>query len=180
MDPNPFQENGQMPPHEPGKQKSYSLKPPVEGLGGWLVLVQISIYFSLITITALLITNVLPIYEPEVWEVLTDPSSPYYDAMLAPLILFETVMNVLFVIGLIVALVMMYSKKRAFPKWMIGYIIASLLFGIADFAVASQIELLAETDDGQSATQIVRSMIYACIWIPYFIRSERVRNTFVN
>lgn len=180
MDPNPFQENGQMPPQEPGKQKSYSLKPPVEGLGGWLVLVQISIYFSLITITALLITNVLPIYEPEVWDVLTDPSSPYYDAMLVPLILFETVMNVVFVIGLIIALVLMYSKKRAFPKLMIGYIIASLLFGIIDFAVASQIELLAEIEDGQSATQIVRSMIYACIWIPYFIRSERVRNTFVN
>ncbi|ANY74673.1 hypothetical protein BBD41_20045 [Paenibacillus ihbetae] len=180
MDSNQVQENGHMPPLEPGKQKGYLLKPPVEGLGGWLILVQISIYFSLIAITALLITNVLPIYEPEIWDVLTDPSSPYYDAMLVPLILFETVMNIIFVIGLLIALVMMYNKKRAFPKLMIGYIIASLLFGIVDFAVASQIELLAETDDGQSLTQIVRSTIYACIWIPYFIRSERVRNTFVN
>lgn len=63
---------------------------------------------------------------------------------------------------------------------MIGYILFSLLTSIVDYVAVSQIEILAQGNDGTFMREVTRSILYACIWIPYFIRSKRVRNTFVN
>ncbi|WP_260865857.1 DUF2569 domain-containing protein [Paenibacillus xylanexedens] len=37
-----------------------------------------------------------------------------------------------------------------------------------------------ELEDGSGLTGIVRLVITCAIWIPYFIKSERVRNTFIR
>lgn len=178
MDPNQVQESNNA--SAEGQAPQYFLKPSVEGLGGWLVLVQISIYFSLITITYLLFNHIFPVFEPEIWSMITDKGSPAYNRSLVQLILFETVVNVVFVIALIFALFLLYRKKRAFPKLMIAYILFSLLTSIVDYVAVSQIEILAQGDNGTFMREVTRSILYACIWIPYFIRSKRVRNTFVN
>lgn len=179
MDPNQVQENN--PGSSPqGQTPKYLIKLKVEGLGGWLVLVQISMYFSLITITYLLFNHIFPVFEPEIWSMITDKGSAAYNQSLVQLILFETVVNVLFIIALVFALFLLYSKKKAFPKLMIGYILFSLLTSIVDYVAVSQIEILAQGNDGTFMREVTRSILYACIWIPYFIRSKRVRNTFVN
>lgn len=178
MDPNQVQENNNT--SAQGQAPQYLLKPSVEGLGGWLVLVQISMYFSLITITYLLFNHIFPVFEPEIWNMITDKGSAAYNQSLVQLILFETVVNVLFIIALVFALFLLYRKKKAFPKLMIGYILFSLLTSIVDYVAVSQIEILAQGNDGTFMREVTRSILYACIWIPYFIRSKRVRNTFVN
>ncbi|WP_339219555.1 DUF2569 domain-containing protein [Paenibacillus sp. FSL W7-1279] len=179
MDPNQVQENN--PGSSPqGQTPKYLIKLKVEGLGGWLVLVQISMYFSLITITYLLFNHIFPVFEPEIWSMITDKGSAAYNQSLVQLILFETVVNVLFIIALVFALFLLYRKKKAFPKLMIGYILFSLLTSIVDYVAVSQIEILAQGNDGTFMREVTRSILYACIWIPYFIRSKRVRNTFVN
>ncbi|MBX4146471.1 DUF2569 domain-containing protein [Paenibacillus lautus] len=179
MDPNQVQENN--PGSSPqGQTPKYLIKLKVEGLGGWLVLVQISMYFSLITITYLLFNHIFPVFEPEIWSMITDKGSAAYTQSLVQLILFETVVNVLFIIALVFALFLLYRKKKAFPKLMIGYILFSLLTSIVDYVAVSQIEILAQGNDGTFMREVTRSILYACIWIPYFIRSKRVRNTFVN
>ncbi|OME90063.1 DUF2569 domain-containing protein [Paenibacillus lautus] len=128
----------------------------------------------------LYINHIFPVFEPEIWSMITDKGSPAYNRSLVQLILFETVVNVVFVIALVFALFLLYRKKRAFPKLMIGYILFSLLTSIVDYVAVSQIEILAQGDDGTFMREVTRSILYACIWIPYFIRSKRVRNTFVN
>lgn len=178
MDPNQVQENNNT--STQGQAPQYLLKPSIEGLGGWLVLVQISIYFSLIAITIFTFNSVLPIFDPEIWNVFADQASPYYDSMFVPLIVFEIIMNAAFVILLGIALYLMYKKKSAFPRLMIGYILFSLLASVLDYVLVNQVEILVEEDNGQFIREIVRACLYACIWIPYFIRSKRVRNTFVN
>lgn len=44
----------------------------------------------------------------------------------------------------------------------------------------SQIPMARELADGSSIRDIARSAIACAIWIPYFIKSERVQNTFVR
>lgn len=110
MDPNQVQENNNT--SAQGQAPQYLLKPSVEGLGGWLVLVQISMYFSLITITYLLFNHIFPVFEPEIWNMITDKGSAAYNQSLVQLILFETVVNVLFIIALVFALFLLYRKKK--------------------------------------------------------------------
>ncbi|MEC0257835.1 DUF2569 domain-containing protein [Paenibacillus lautus] len=178
MDPNQAQENNNASPQ--GYSPKYLIKPRVEGLGGWLVFVQISLYFSLISIMYVLVTILFPVFEPETWNLITDKTSPGYNQALIQLIIFETVVNVIFVITAVIALFLLYRKKRAFPKLMIGYISFSLLVSIVDYAAVSQIEIMAQGDNGKFMSEWIRSLLYTSIWIPYFIRSKRVRNTFVN
>lgn len=152
----------------------------LEGLGGWLILVQVSIYLSLISVAIMLFNNVIPAFKPEFWNVLTDPSSPAYDPLWKPMLIFEAVGNSVLLLFLIVMLPLLYGKKRAFPKTMITLMIVSLLLAAVDYAMANQIKFIAEMEGVNTPTEIVRSIIYCCIWIPYFLRSERVRNTFVK
>ncbi|WP_127594457.1 DUF2569 family protein [Paenibacillus lautus] len=55
-----------------------------------------------------------------------------------------------------------------------------MLVSIVDYAAVSQIEIMAQGDTGKFISELIRSLLYASIWIPCFIRSKRVRNTFVN
>ena len=119
-------------------------------------------------------------YSPETWNALTNPDSSYYHSMWKPFIVFETVANII-IAGVIVGLlVMLYSKKKQFPKWMIVFLVGNLLLMMVDYGMALQLPVFQQVDDGSAAADIVRSMIYSCIWIPYFLRSKRVRNTFVK
>ena len=67
--------------------------------------------FSLITITYLLFNHIFPVFEPEIWSMITDKGSAAYNQSLVQLILFETVVNVLFIIALVFALFLLYRKK---------------------------------------------------------------------
>lgn len=110
MDPNQAQENNNASPQ--GYTPKYIIKPGVEGLGGWLVFVQISLYFSLISIMYVLVTILFPVFEPETWNLITDKRSPGYNQALIQLIIFETVVNVIFVITAVIALFLLYRKKK--------------------------------------------------------------------
>lgn len=63
---------------------------------------------------------------------------------------------------------------------MIIFYSLSLTVGIVDSLLLSQIPMARELADGSSIRDIARSAIACAIWIPYFIKSERVQNTFVR
>jgi len=171
----------QEPRQEPFQESMIEYRPlGVSGLGGWLILIQIGLWFTLVMLLAQISQSVLPILNTETWEILTSKDSGYYHPLWGPMIIFEAIYNILFLLFTVYVIVAFYRKKAILPRLMIIFYSLSLTVGIVDSLLLSQIPMARELADGSSIRDIARSAIACAIWIPYFIKSERVQNTFVR
>lgn len=150
------------------------------GLGGWLILPMIGLAVAPMRLLAVLVTDYAPIFQDGVWENLTTPGSGAYHILWGPLIIFEIVGNLFFVVGAGILLVLLLKKSYRFPALMIGFLLLNPAFVVLDHILGNLIPFIAELDDTESYTEIVRAAVAAMIWIPYFLVSKRVKNTFVK
>lgn len=164
----------------PGNERMEIALNKPSGLGGWMILVQIGLYVSIFRIIVLIFNYVIPSFKPEIWEALTSPESSAYDSMWKPSLIFESVANIVFVLFSIFLLVLLYLKKSTFPRWAIFYYATNLLVLIVDYVLMANIEVLQTMDEGNSMQDIGRLVVSCAIWIPYFLRSKRVHNTFIH
>lgn len=112
------------------------------------------------------------------WEVLTSQDLAFYHPMWGTLLTLETAYNAVFLLFCVYILINFYQKKSRLPRLMIIFYSASLLVSIIDTALIYQIPLAREADEGSSIRDIVKSLVTCVIWVSYFIKSERVQNTF--
>ncbi|MEK4661734.1 DUF2569 domain-containing protein [Priestia sp. FSL H7-0729] len=168
-----------MEPHIPEQKTDY--RPlGVSGLGGWLILIQIGLFLTVILLAVQLFQQIIPTFTTETWEMLTFKQSDYYHPLWGPVLIFEMVYNTLFLLFSVYTIFAFYSKKAILPRLMIIFYGLSLIVGIIDYLLLLQIPLAKELEDGSSIRDIAKSVITCAIWIPYFIKSERVHNTFVR
>lgn len=59
-------------------------------------------------------------------------------------------------------------------------IIAGFTAGIIDMIFAYQIPTASESETENLLASTIKSAMVCAIWIPYFIKSKRVRNTFIR
>jgi hypothetical protein len=145
------------------------------GIGGWLLLVAF---------VQLLATFVLPVrlayqyFDPEYLEVFREFPLAGYG---------ELVLNIAAVLFALVTTILLFRKSRHFPRFFILEFIASIVVPLLQtawvaFAFSSQlgrpISEFLELEP-QDIRQFVLALISAAIWIPYTLRSKRVRNTFI-
>ncbi|MEX0396021.1 DUF2569 domain-containing protein, partial [Providencia rettgeri] len=148
----------------------------LKGIGGWLILPMLGIILSLI---------ILPfsIYEQnaqviEYWIELTDPQSSSFIPLFKELIYFEVLGNVILYATLLFLSYVFFTKKKLTIKIYIFFQIFSLVLTVTDIILASiLLDLEVEASD---IKDIFRALIACAIWIPYFLVSRRVKNTFVN
>jgi hypothetical protein len=140
----------------------------LNGIGGWLILVALGLAVSPFLILRVVFAD---------FRILN--SIQFQTALdlhpgLASLVLFEAITDTLFIVAAIGLNILLYRKKKAFPTCMVIYFAAQIVWVLTD-------HLLAMRFNSHSAwTGFTRAVIAALIWIPYFLRSERVRDTFVN
>ncbi|RKP57999.1 DUF2569 domain-containing protein [Cohnella endophytica] len=152
----------------------------VKGLGGWLILVQIGLYATLLMLIIQLTKNNIPSITGELWSELTDKNSSMYHVLWGPLLVFELVVNASLFLLVLYCLYSMYRKQSIFPRLIIILISLGLVVGIIDYILIFQIQDSFNIEEGNSTSGIFRSIITCAIWIPYFRKSVRVQNTFVN
>lgn len=150
------------------------------GLGGWLILPAIGLFVLPIRLAVSLSNDFLPIFQKGYWEVLTTPGSEAYHHLWAPLIIFEIAGNTFFIIFDIVLIFLFFAKSYRLPALFIAFLALNLLFVVSDFFFADLIPAVAAESDAESIKELARSIIGAIIWIPYFLASKRVKNTFVK
>jgi hypothetical protein len=153
---------------------------PPQGLGGWLILPIIGLFIFPIKILVFLTTIHLPIFLQGQWDILTNPNSEAYHFLWGPILIGEITFKIFFFVFSIFLLVILFKKKAYFPKLMITYYIANTSCMIIFYYLAELIPAIAETPDPESTKELVRTIIGSIIWVPYFIVSKRVKNTFVN
>ena len=150
------------------------------GLGGWLILPAIGLFLTPIRILIYLTGDLLPIFQDGSWEALTTPGSEVYHHLWAPLIVFEVAGNLFFVLFAVALLFLFFSKSHRFPVLMIAYLVSNLAFILLDYAFFEFIPFLAGSYDAEVVKEIARGVVGAAIWVPYFLVSKRVKNTFVK
>lgn len=147
------------------------------GLGGWLILPAIGI---LLAPLRMLGNAYALIPEAGVWEQITTPGTELYHSLLGPLMIFEAIGNVAILIASLVLVVLFFTKSRHLPRLIIIVMLAGVLFQFAVQTVAEYIPATASSGDITEFKGLVQSIFACLIWVPYFLVSVRVKNTFVN
>lgn len=157
-----------------------SVVPGPKGIGGWLILVIIGLIASPVRIIYLLVTTYVPFFTEGTWAFLTTPGTEQYHPLWAPLLIFEIAGNLVIVALAIITLIFLFRQLRLTPKLAIAYYSFALLFVVTDYFVAELIPAVAANPDPENLRELVRTVVAAAIWVPYFRVSKRVKNTFVK
>lgn len=158
---------------------------PYEGIGGWLWFIILGLIFGSVTSILYIYTDLQIYFEPEVWNAITTYGTEAYHPLFLFLIWYESILNTILIIIPIVLLVFMFKKNKNFPLLMIIYLITTFIFSLIDGVLTW--EIFTETpffSDNIQATksliieQNIKYLIANLIWIPYFLKSKRVKATF--
>ena len=146
-------------------------------ISGWLVVLAIGIFLNPLYIFSNLIKS--PVFSNSVWLHLDKATNATHNISVLQLLM---VVELACVTGLLVyslLLVSLFYKKRdIFPKAMIIYFACNLVFNVAD-NVACNYMFEKDGWDPESVKQVMQAFIAAVVWIPYLIRSEQVKETFI-
>jgi flagellar biosynthesis protein FliP len=147
-----------------------------QSIGGWLILVGISIILSPFILVAKLFPMYKDLLKPGVWELLTTSGIQYYSTF----IFFEMLINFLIFLTWGYLIYLFFEKKKIFRKLYLGILIFIPIFIVIDALVAQQIMGLDKLFEFNEIKEIFKSILYLAIWGTYISISERAKRTFVN
>lgn len=140
----------------------------LEGIGGWLILVAVGLGIGPLVSLSGVIRDLLMLYGAKYQNVLAARPG------IAGLVLYEAVTNSIFLVALVALNILFYKKKRSFPSLMITFLASQLAFVLIDHLAARALQ------PSTGLAGVFRSLAGAVIWIPYYLRSERVKATFIH
>ena len=144
---------------------------------GWLILIAIGLFLRIGLYVKSLCTDYTEAWDVGQWNVLTVPGSASYDALWAPTLMFELSFTLLFPVLSVLCLILLFQRRKIFPKVMITFLLLVLVFKIFDEVVAGLIPLVAKQQSGVDS-DFLRVIFQTIIWVPYLRYSKRVRATF--
>ena len=166
-----------MDPRTEAAQPTPAVSPPEpHGLRGWLILPLIGLCLTPFLL-AFSIYQLVLVLKPDTWSVLTTPGTPAYHPVYKVLIPAEMVVNIAMLGFTLLLLVLFFRKDRRLPKLMVAFYLINLVIIVGDTFAASFIPSFSF--DRDVIRDVVRTVVAAVIWVPYFLVSQRVKNTFV-
>ncbi len=147
-------------------------------IGGWLVLPLIGLVLTLFKIGNILINVFYPLFKNNALKLFTNSASQFYNPAMATVIWFEVIINSVFFAFCIINIVFFLMRKKLLPRLMVAYYLSNLFFVTIDMLLLKF--LLIENVEGDMIMQLVQILIPVFIWVPYFLRSTRVKETFVK
>ena len=152
----------------------------LQGIGGWLIFIAISLIIQPLHLAWQIATMWIE-YPPQVWNVLTVPGANSYHWLWQPLLMFELSVNICWFVFALLMLVLFFKKRHTFPKLYIIYFFTTLSLNLVDYFIADCIPAVAENADfNDTKKEIIQYGLSVCIWSFYLMKSQRVKNTFVE
>lgn len=163
---------------------SPAIKKPY-GIGGWLLIPLIGLLGTIISQGHEFANKLLPTFKPEIWSRLTSEGSNIYHSMWVPFYVFQVAGNVLVLVSAIFLIIMFFKRNKLLPKLIIGFYAISLLFTVINYLSISSFPTKLIPAIGSEVfpvikNQLVFSTSYLFIFVPYFLFSKRVMNTFIE
>lgn len=153
------------------------LDPSLRGIRGWLLLPALGVIVTPIRIASDMY-SMFGSFSMDTWSQLTTAGSQVFNAMWAPILLAELALNLGLLVFSLLLLVMFFQKRRGAPHLFVAFLIANVLVNAADLAAASL--ALAASVTTQEWVAVWRLGFSALLWSAYFLKSRRVRSTFVE
>lgn len=150
------------------------------GLGGWLTIVGFGLIVTPIVIFNLLLTEHLPLFTDGSFALLTSESSEYYVPGLSFIMSYEILGNLILIFASFYLLFLFFKKSKFFPSYFIYFRLFNVLFLALDIIFAKMIFPEEPIFDPTIARDLFQVILAAAIWIPYMLRSRRVKNTFIS
>ncbi|TCM68075.1 uncharacterized protein DUF2569 [Acinetobacter calcoaceticus] len=154
-------------------------KKELRGLGGWLILVAIGLVLS----ASAVLVSIYPFFEmlsAEKWEILAAFEPETFNSELRSIIFAEIGFNILLFFAFLYVIYLFFSKHYLFPKFFIAIQVVVIFYILVDSYVVSLIPPMEPMLDYDTIKSLVRALIYAAFWITYMLKSERVKQTFVE
>lgn len=152
----------------------------LQGLAGWLILVGFGIIISTIKAIALLASLYKPYINSDLLDKITNSNSPTYIPNFVVLFSVETVFNIFIVFASIYLIYLYFTKKKVFPKYFIFINLLTILSVPIDGYLTSIIIPNENILDQETIKSFFQSLVSGAIWIPYMLKSVRVKNTFIE
>jgi hypothetical protein len=149
------------------------------GLGGWLILPAIGMFINLY-IFGKSTLGIAALALPGVLDKLAAAGVNVHDPAWARLIGLEAISFPILFLFDITLLILFFTRSYWFPRAMIGFLILVLIVVSLDTFFAQWVTLPDSEDSGGTAMKLARPVIVCAIWIPYFLTSVQVKNTFVR
>ncbi len=157
----------------------------LKGLGGWLVLVILGLFVSVL-FQAYGAYESVTMFTDGTVEFLSDPSSEVYIPGYGGLIKFEFIAGIIFLVAGIYLIYLFFKKSEKFPRYYVPFLVVSVIYAILDYALLSSVSVSGEVQQvindtlSEQGSEIGRAVIGALIWGAYMKRSKRVKATFIE
>jgi hypothetical protein len=154
------------------------------GIGGWLLIPLLGLFFVIYEGFELFKNNAFLLFQSEMWTAFYTPGTIFHNSRWTPLILSLAFLQAAITILSAAAIVALFKKKRFVPALMVAIYVVGMALVANDYVVARYFFPLIDPDwavslQSQSLNKLIGALLSAAIWIPYFMQSKRVKNTFV-
>jgi transglutaminase-like putative cysteine protease len=151
-----------------------------KGIRGWLIIPAIALIASLLRVPWEVASTLIPPFKQSVWDSVTTPGLQTYHPMFAPVLIMELVINIAIIILSIITAIYFFRKMHQTRLFIIILLIASPSVLFFDSLMVNLAGLTAYNTNIFHTDEILRTSLFSLIWIFYFIRSRRVRVTFIR
>jgi hypothetical protein len=145
------------------------------GLGGWL-----SVWFILTCFGLIRFVHDIDLHIFSDAKAMTDPNSEYYHPLWKPLLAFEFFLQFFNPLSFIVLIVLFFRKSRYLPRSVIFIYSLNLVLVLFDSASGILLAKSVNLEMEFPWKETLRSLFGICVWVPYFLKSKRVKATFIN
>jgi len=149
-------------------------------IGGWLILFAVGLVLYPVQTLFLLVTELFPAVFSDNWAALTSPANPGYHSLWAPLVIFELVGSSVFFIYSIFTIVNFFQRRRRVPGLVFFFLAANIIFVSTDYLTINFFLIRGNSMNVDATINFVRTVVAGAIWIPYFMFSRRVKQTFTR
>ncbi|MBV1914398.1 MAG: DUF2569 domain-containing protein [Pseudomonadales bacterium] len=152
----------------------------LNGLRGWLILVGIGLVYSPIRLVSTYYPLFSEVFSDGTWEILTTQGTEAYHPLWGPLLMSELIFNGGMVLLCFYLIYLFFTRHRLFPKVYIFMILISFLILPFDAWMVTFVLPDEPMFDPETVKELISAAVSVVIWVPYMLRSKRVKATFVE